>query len=138
MAITVDGYCYILGDEDSNIYFERSMFNRGYPAVPKDNAVSVTKQDLVDHPEKFRPYTYARSSDFTVSYEEFANGHIDYEDGTWSNNERDDWRFLLIDEFIGLDLEYMEKHYPELYKKLLSNNGLPVQGRTDDGTKMNN
>lgn len=85
MAITVDGYCYVLGDDAGNIYYERSMFNRGYDAVPKDDAGSVTKQDLIDHPEKFRPYTYARSSDFTVSYEEFANGYIDYEHGATMN-----------------------------------------------------
>lgn len=133
-VITIDGICTALIDID-NVDYERFMFNKGYDAVPKNDVDAVTKQDLIDHPEKFRPYTCARSSDFEVSYKEFANGHIDYEHGTWSDNEHTNWEFLLIDEFIGWDLEYMEKHYPKLYKKLLVNSGSPPTNVTDDDTK---
>lgn len=133
-VITIDGICIALIEVD-NVDYEILMFNKGYDAVPKDDVYSVTKQDLIDHPEKFRPYTYTRSSYFAVSYEEFANGHIDYEYGTWSDNEHADCELLLDDDLIRWDLEYMEKHYPELYKKLLVNSGLPTQGNTDDDTK---
>ena len=129
MTITVDGYCYVLGDEDGNIYFERSMFNRGYDAVPKEDAGSVTKQDLIDHPEKFRPYTYSRSSDFCMSYEKFAKyglKYIHYSDGR-SIIASDASKHASFNDKHKLiqDLVYMKKNHPGLYDEMLKKSNIP-------------
>ena len=122
-AVTADGKRIVAGCYISD--YERFMHMQGYSAVPKDDVDSVTKQDLIDHPEKFRPYTHAKCSNFCISYEKFANGDLKYENGKWDRGDHVHLR--LKEDLIGWDLMYMKEHHPKLYKKLLLNNDLPVQ-----------
>ena len=133
MAVRKTRYTKIIDGEYIDLHcmttseYEEFMFKKNYTAVPEDFAYCVTKQHLITHPDRFRPYTYSRSSSFTLSYEDFANGCIEYKNDKWySTNDN----ILLNEDLIDQDLTYMERHYPELYKKLLSNNGLSAHDRT--------
>lgn len=123
-TINIDGKDYKLTGTLRE--YEDFMSMHGYTLVPKEWVDSVTKQDLIDHPEKFRPYAYARSSYCILTYEEFADGHMDYGyyEKTWSNGIINN--LLLIDDYIIWDLEYMKMYYPKLYLRLLLNLSRPV------------
>ncbi len=124
-TINIDGKDYTLKCTPGE-YEDFIFMHHGYTAVPKEWVDSVTKQDLIDHPEKFRPYAYARSSYCILTYEEFADGHMDYGyyEKTWSNGIINN--LLLIDDYIIWDLKYMKMYYPEFYAKLFPNISLPV------------
>lgn len=111
----------------------------GYTMLPKENVTSITKQDLVDHPEKFEPFIY--SPFLKDKYSEIIEIKVlSYNNGKWvfdnlsknPNYEWEPWMLLLFstvdelsDDDVLWDVMYMEKHHPELYKKLLQDNGLP-------------
>lgn len=132
--------------------FESLMRDLGYPLCVKfdEHAYEkpdVTKQDLVDHPDRFEPYKFTRSVDswkYDGCIEAFR-----YKDGKWAwdrskspdpcvvvGNEPRDL------EIIAQDVAYMKQWYPELYKKILDLNelqeddsgnlipGVPQQGKS--------
>ena len=123
-TINIDGKDYKLTGTLRE--YEDFIFMHGYTLVPKEWVDSVTKQDLIDHPEKFRPYTYAIPSYCIFSYGDFANGYMDYGyyEKTWSNGIINN--LPLIDDYIIWDLKYMKMYYPEFYAKLFPNISLPV------------
>lgn len=119
---------------------EATMYKEyGYTMLPKENVTSITKQDLVDHPEKFEPFIY--SPFLKDKYSEIIEIKVlSYNNGKWvfdnlsknPNYEWEPWMLLLFstvdelsDDDVLWDVMYMEKHHPELYKKLLQDNGLP-------------
>lgn len=107
--------------------FERHMYEKyNYIVVPKSDVVSITKQDLIDHPEKFRPFVHSKSMGTAYS-DEFFTSHLRYHNNKWmwclDTNIPEDYSDC--PEFLDYDVMYMEKYYPKLYKKLLSDNGLP-------------
>lgn len=120
-TINIDGKDYKLTGTLRE--YEDFIFMHGYALVPKEWVDSVTKQDLIDHPEKFRPYTYVIPSYCIFSYGNFANGY-DYICEIWRNGINN--LLLTDDHTIIWDMEYMRKCYPEFYAKLFPNNGLPV------------
>ena len=107
--------------------FEDYMYRvYNYMVVPKLDVTSITKQDLIDHPEKFRPFVHSKSMGTAYS-EEFFTSHLRYYNNKWmwcldTNIPRD---CTNCPEFLDYDIAYMEKYYPKLYKKVLSDNGLP-------------
>ena len=121
-TINIDGKDYKLTGTLRE--YEDFMSMHGYTLVPKEWVDSVTKQDLIDHPEKFRPYTYAIPSYCIFSYGNFANGYMDYIYETWRNRINN--LLLTDDHAIIWDMEYMRKCYPEFYAKLFPNISLPV------------
>ena len=121
-TINIDGKDYTLKCTPGE-YEDFIFMHHGYTAVPKEWVDSVTKQDLIDHPEKFRPYAYARSSYCIFSYGNFANCYMDYICESWRNRINN---LLLIDDHIIWDLKYMKMYYPEFYAKLFPNISLPV------------
>ena len=109
--------------------YEWFMYDRGYTAIPKDNIISVSRQDLVEHPDKFRPYMYSRSSWFSISYEDMAEKgfkHIRYSDGRdiIVCNADDHTSFENEDELVQ-DLVYMRENYQNLYDKLVTTSDIP-------------
>ena len=122
-TINIDGKDYTLKCTPGE-YEDFIFMHHGYTAVPKEWVDSVTKQDLIDHPEKFRPYAYARSSYYIFSYGNFANCYMDYIYETWRNSINN--LLLTNDHAIIWDMEYMRKCYPEFYAKLFPNISLPV------------
>ena len=109
--------------------YEWFMYDRGYTAIPKDNIISVSRQDLVEHPDKFRPYMYSRSSWFSISYEDMAEKgfkHIRYSDGRdlIVCNADDHTIFENEDELVQ-DLVYMRENYPGLYDEMLKKSDIP-------------
>ena len=111
------------------IDYEAILNDYGYTAIPKDDIVSVTKQDLIDHPDKFRPYTYSKSSGFSISYEDMAEKgfkHIRYSDGRdiIVCNADDHTSFENEDELVQ-DLVYMRENYQNLYDKLVTTSDIP-------------
>lgn len=107
--------------------FEDYMYRvYNYMVVPKLDVTSITKQDLIDHPEKFRPFVHSKSMGTAYS-EEFFTSHLRYYNNKWmwcldTNIPKD---CTNCPEFLDYDIAYMEKYYPKLYKKVLSDNGLP-------------
>ena len=122
-TINIDGKDYTLKCTPGE-YEDFIFMHHGYTAVPKEWVDSVTKQDLIDHPEKFRPYTYVIPSYYIFIYGNFANCYMDYIYETWRNSINN--LLLTNDHAIIWDMEYMRKCYPEFYAKLFPNNGLPV------------
>lgn len=112
-TINIDGKDYKLTGTLRE--YEDFMSIHGYILVPKEWVDSVTKQDLIDHPEKFRPYTYAIPSYCIFSYGDFANSY-DYICKIWRNGINN--LLLTNDHAIIWDMEYMRKRYPEFYAKL--------------------
>ena len=109
--------------------YEWFMYDRGYTAIPKDDIISVSRQDLVEHPDKFRPYMYSRSSWFSISYEDMAEKgfkHIRYSDGRdiIVCNADDHTIFENEDELVQ-DLIYMRENYQNLYDKLVTTSDIP-------------
>lgn len=109
--------------------YEWFMYDRGYTAIPKDDIISVSRQDLVEHPDKFRPYTYSKSSGFSISYEDMAEKgfkHLRYSDGRdiIVCNADDHTSFKNEDELVQ-DLVYMRENYRNLYDKLVTTSDIP-------------
>lgn len=114
----------------SELCFEGRMHDDyDYVVAPKSNITSITKQDLTDHPEKFRPFVFSRSTDFEFTNNEFID-YLKYTNGKWTYFDNVCWidepgNSAPYPEFIDFDVMYMEKYYPDLYKEILKNNGLP-------------
>ncbi len=126
------------GEETSQ--FEERMRKTGYPLCPKLNGYgckedpSITKQDLVDHPEWFEPYKFpyitAVGGAGTWKFEDCLEA-FRYKDGKWVwDRFKSLWSNLDIgkkpgdSEIIAQDVAYMKQWYPELYKKVLELNEL--------------
>lgn len=124
--IIIDGILFAAYSANN---YEKSIYERGYTAVPKDDVDSVTKQDLINHPEKFRPYIYTRSSDFILSYEDFATyglRYLHYSDGRSILVSDIDSHTSFKDKYkLIQDLVYMKKNYPGLYDEMLKKSNIP-------------
>ena len=135
----ISGYIYD-DDRKRECYgFEEVMRETGYPLVPKLNGYgckedpSITKQDLVDHPDWFEPYKFPLIAilswggwTFEDSVECFR-----YKDGKWDWDEsKSSDPCARMDHTpkglnaIAQDVAYMKQWYPELYKKVLELNEL--------------
>ena len=104
--------------------FERCLWkDYGYTMVPNDNVTSITKDDLVNHPEKFKPFKYSRLlSSSGCTYDELI-GRLRYHNGNWRYGNG--VRKLAVGELrptISEEVLYIERYYPELYKKLIQKN----------------
>lgn len=138
-SVIVDGelICGSIIDEfgEETSEFEERMRKTGYPLCPKLNGYgckedpSITKQDLVDHPDWFEPYKFTRSND-SWKYEECIEA-FRYKDGkwVWDRSKSPDSRAVVGNkpsdlEIIAQDVAYMKQWYPELYKKVLELNEL--------------
>lgn len=117
------------------------MRKTGYPLCPKLNGYgckedpSITKQDLIDHPDWFEPYKFP----FIVikswgggdwKYEECIEA-FRYKDGKWAWDDSKSPNPCVVvgnqanaSEIMAQDVAYMKQWYPELYKKVLELNGL--------------
>lgn len=105
--------------------FEKMLYNKyGYMVMPKTNVTSITKQDLVDHPEKFRPFKHSICTGFGIPYKHLKDS-IKYINGKWEWVSRMKCDANPRTETITKDVIYMEIHYPKYYKKLIEKNGLP-------------
>lgn len=106
--------------------FERSMYkDYGYTTmIPKDDVESITKQDLIDHPEKFKPFKYSICTGFHIKYKHLKD-LIKYINGKWEWVSRMKCAANPRTKTITKDVIYMELHYPKYYKKLITKNGLP-------------
>lgn len=129
MAVTKNGHRWI--DVDGQVInslpeseYEYFMHERRYTAIPKDDVYSVTKQDLIDHPEKFRPYVYSMASDFDISYKELAEcglNYFYYPDGRCTIKSNVDMHISFEDkDELVQDLVYMRENYQELYDELVT------------------
>lgn len=129
----ISGYIYDEFGECSD--FELLMRETGYPLCPKLNGYgckedpSITKQDLIDHPDWFEPYKFTRSVD-SWKYEECIEA-FRYKDGKWiwDRSKSPDSCVVVGNkpsdlEIIAQDVAYMKQWYPELYKKVLELNEL--------------
>lgn len=129
----ISGYIYDEFGECSD--FELLMRETGYPLAPKLNGYgckedpSITKQDLIDHPDWFEPYKFTRSAD-SWKYEECIEA-FRYKDGkwVWDRSKSPDSCLVVGNkpsdlEIIAQDVAYMKQWYPELYKKVLELNEL--------------
>ena len=118
--------------------FEERMRKTGYPLCPKLNGYgckedpSITKQDLIDHPDWFEPYKfpYITMVGSNWKFEDCLEA-FRYKDGKWVwDRFKSLWPNLDIgkkpgdSEIIAQDIAYMKQWYPELYKKVLELNEL--------------
>lgn len=132
----ISGYIYDEFGETSQ--FEKRMRKTGYPLCPKLNGYgckenpSITKQDLIDHPEWFEPYKfpYIAAASSNWKFEDCLEA-FRYKDGKWVwDRFKSLWPNLDIgkkpgdSEIIAQDVAYMKQWYPELYKKVLELNEL--------------
>lgn len=144
-SVIVDGELisgHIINEFGKETYqFEEKMRKTGYPLCPKLNGYgckedpSITKQDLIDHPDWFEPYKFP----FIVikswgggswKYEECIEA-FRYKDGkwVWDRSKSPDSCLVVGNkpsdlEIIAQDVAYMKQWYPELYKKVLELNEL--------------
>lgn len=115
----------------SDLCFEGKLYdNYGYTVIPKRDVTSITKQDLINHPEKFVPFAYSKSTDIEYVDEEFIN-YLKCTNGKWKYSSTDDWYVdepgnnATYPEFVEFDVMYLERFYPHLYQQVLRNNNLP-------------
>lgn len=123
--IIIDGILFAAYNPNN---YEKSIYERGYTAVPKDNVDNITKQDLINHPEKFRPYAYTRSSDFILSYEDFATyglRYLHYSDGRSRILSDANTPIDIKGDKLVHDLVYMKKNHPGLYGEMLKKSNIP-------------
>lgn len=143
-SVIVDGelICGSIIDEfgEETYQFERRMRKTGYPLCPKLNGYgckedpSITKQDLIDHPDWFEPYKFPfiviKSWGGDWKYEECIEA-FRYKDGKWAWDDSKSPNPCVVvgnqanaSEIMAQDVAYMKQWYPELYKKVLELNGL--------------
>lgn len=142
-SVIVDGELisgHIYGEFGECSDFELLMRETGYPLAPKLNGYgckedpSITKQDLIDHPDWFEPYKFPfiviKSWGGDWKYEECIEA-FRYKDGkwVWDRSKSPDPCVVVgnqanTSEIMAQDVAYMKQWYPELYKKVLELNEL--------------
>lgn len=142
--VIVDGELisgFIINEFGKETYqFEEKMRKTGYPLCPKLNGYgckedpSITKQDLIDHPDWFEPYKFPfiviKSWGGNWKYEECIEA-FRYKDGkwVWDRSKSPNPNYVIGEEpgdseIIAQDVAYMRQWYPKLYKKVLELNEL--------------
>lgn len=135
----ISGNIYSDDRKKEHYDFEEAMRETGYPLSPKLNGYgckedpSITKQDLIDHPDWFEPYKFP-----LIAILSWANWKFEdcvecfrYKDGKWDWDEsKSSNPCVRMDHTpkglnaIAQDIDYMKEWYPELYKKVLELNEL--------------
>lgn len=135
----ISGHIYNTYDKYECYDFEELMRETGYPLCPKLNGYgcakdpSITKQDLVDHPDWFEPYKFSLITILSGGgwkFEECIEA-FRYKDGkwVWDRSKSPSPNYVIGEnpgdsEIIAQDVAYMKQWYPELYKKILDLNEL--------------
>lgn len=110
---------------------EKELRESGFEVIPKDyrnNNRTISDEQIAKEPEAFERFAYCFCNDLGKGEKidkEFIP-KLKLVDGKWLYNSGCSKldRYVNDNSDVKKDVDYMEKYYPELYKKLMEMNGL--------------